>query len=272
MNLIDFSTKDKIVMGILNVTENSFYDGKRYKTESQILKRVTKMLEEGASIIDVGVQSSKPGSKQIKDYEELKKILPIIKLLKKNFNKITISVDTFWSKVANECVNAGANIINDISAGSIDDKMLTTVAKLNVPYVLMHMKGNPRNMQKDPKYKNVTNEILYFFKQKITHLHKKGISKIILDPGIGFGKTIEHNYELINNIKTFQQLNYPILIGASRKSMIYNALNTTAEKALNGTTIINTIALNNGANILRVHDVKEAIECIKITNLAKNKY
>jgi len=269
MNLIDFSTKDKIVMGILNVTENSFYDGKKYKTQKQILQRVSRMLEEGATIIDVGVQSSKPGSKQINDLEELKKILPIIKLLKKNFNGIKISVDTFWSKVAEECVRSGANIINDISAGSIDNKMFDTVARLNVPYILMHMKGTPYNMQKNPKYKNVTNEILSFFKQKIIHLNKKGITKIILDPGIGFGKTIEHNYELIRDIKIFQQLKYPILIGASRKSMIYKTLNTTTHDALNGTTIINTIALNNGANILRVHDVKEAVECIKITNLAE---
>ncbi len=264
-----FSTKDTIVMGILNLTKDSFYDGDKYHTKEQIISRCKMMLEEGASIIDIGAQSSRPGATQISSKEELKKLLPIIKLLKNNFCNITISIDTFWSNTAKECIQAGADIINDISCGEIDEKMFSTIAKINVPYIMMHMNGTPINMQKNPSYKNITEEIITYFKNKINKLHSLGFYKIIIDPGFGFGKTIKHNYQLLNNLVLFRNFELPILVGTSRKSMIYNLLDTTPQYALNGTSIINTLALQNGANILRVHDVKEAIECIKITTFAK---
>ena len=258
-----FSTR-KIVMGILNITEDSFYDGGKYMNKKHILKQTKKMLEEGAKIIDIGAQSSRPGSHQISSKEELKKIIPTIKLLKKEFQDILISIDTFWAETARNSVLEGANIINDISAGAIDNTMFETIAELKVPYILMHMQGTPDNMQKNPRYEDVTKEVFNFFKQKIKLLNQKGISDIIIDPGFGFGKTINHNYELLNNLEQFQKLGCPILVGISRKSMIQEVLSVSAKEALNGTTITNTLALNNGANILRVHDVKEAIECIKI--------
>ena len=265
-----FSTENASIMGILNLTENSFYDGGKYLEEKKIVTRCKNMLDEGASIIDIGAQSSKPGATQLSSEEELKILLPSIKLLKNNFNNITISIDTFWANTAKKCIQSGAHIINDISAGEIDKNMFSTIAKLNVPYIIMHMQGTPKNMQKNPCYKNVTKEIIKYFKNKIEKLHKLKFYKIVIDPGFGFGKTIEHNYQLLNNLKAFKKLKSPILIGTSRKSMIYNLLDTTPQHALNGTSIINTIALQNGANILRVHDVKEANECIKITTFAKN--
>ena len=267
---IFFSTQIPIVMGILNLTTDSFYDGGNYLTDEKIILKVKNMLDEGASIIDIGAQSSKPGAIQMSSKEELKKILPTIKLLKSKFKNIIISVDTFWSNTAKQSVLKGANIINDISAGEIDKNMLRTIAKLNVPYIMMHMQGTPEIMQDNPQYNNVTLEIINFFKHKISNLSKLGFNKIIIDPGFGFGKTMQHNYQLLNNLTQFKNLKKPILVGASRKSMIYKLLDIETDKALNGTSIINTIALQNGANILRVHDVKEAIECIKITTFAKN--
>ncbi len=267
---IFFSTQIPIVMGILNLTTDSFYDGGNYLTDEKIILKVKTMLDEGASIIDIGAQSSKPGAMQMSSKEELKKILPTIKLLKSKFKNIIISVDTFWSNTAKQSVLKGANIINDISAGEIDKNMLRTIAKLNVPYIMMHMQGTPKIMQDNPQYNNVTLEIIHFFKHKISNLSKLGFNKIIIDPGFGFGKTMQHNYQLLNNLTQFKNLKKPILVGASRKSMIYKLLDIETDKALNGTSIINTIALQNGANILRVHDVKEAIECIKITTFAKN--
>ena len=267
---IFFSTQIPIVMGILNLTTDSFYDGGNYLTDEKIILKVKTMLDEGASIIDIGAQSSKPGAMQMSSKEELKKILPTIKLLKSKFKNIIISVDTFWSNTAKQSVLKGANIINDISAGEIDKNMLRTIAKLNVPYIMMHMQGTPEIMQDNPQYNNVTLEIINFFKHKISNLSKLGFNKIIIDPGFGFGKTMQHNYQLLNNLTQFKNLKKPILVGASRKSMIYKLLDIENDKALNGTSIINTIALQNGANILRVHDVKEAIECIKITTFAKN--
>ena len=267
---IFFSTQIPIVMGILNLTTDSFYDGGNYLTDEKIILKVKTMLDEGASIIDIGAQSSKPGAMQISSKEELKKILPTIKLLKSKFKNIIISVDTFWSNTAKQSVLKGANIINDISAGEIDKNMLRTIAKLNVPYIMMHMQGTPEIMQDNPQYNNVTLEVINFFKHKIRILSKLGFKKIIIDPGFGFGKTMQHNYQLLNNLTQFKNLKKPILVGASRKSMIYKLLDIETDKALNGTSIINTIALQNGANILRVHDVKEAIECIKITTFAKN--
>ena len=267
-----FSTNYPIVMGILNITQDSFYDGGRYLQEDKVLSRCKKMLDEGASIIDIGAQSSRPGANQISSNKELEKLLPIINMLKKTFRKITISIDTFWSNTAKKCVIAGADIINDVSSGEIDKNMLSTIAELNVPYIMMHMQGTPKDMQKNPSYNNVTKEIKKYFQDKIIRLNKLGFNKLIIDPGFGFGKTIKHNYQLLNNLSDFKSLQMPILIGVSRKSMIYNLLDITPQHALNGTSIIHTIALQNGANILRTHDVKEAIECIKITTFAKNNY
>jgi len=265
-----FSTENAIVMGILNITEDSFFDGGKYKTEEEIITRCHKMLEEGASIIDIGAQSSRPGAQAISAKQELNNLLPIIKLLKSRFPNLILSVDTYWAKVAEECIKAGANIINDISAGELDERMMDTIAELQVPYIIMHMKGTPSNMQKNPAYGNVTTEIISYFQQKIKKLYTKGIKDIIIDPGFGFGKTLAHNYQLLNELEKFKQFGIPILVGTSRKSMIYKLLDNSPEQALNGTSITNTIALQKGATILRAHDVKEAIECIKITTFAKN--
>ena len=265
-----FSTENVLVMGILNITEDSFFDGGKYKTEEDIIRKCCKMLEEGATIIDIGAQSSRPGAQEISSEQELNKLLPIIRLLKNKFPNIILSVDTYWARVAKQCVKAGADIINDISAGELDKKMIDTIAKLQVPYIVMHMQGNPINMQRNPTYTNVTTEIISYFQKKIKYLQSKGIQNVIIDPGFGFGKTLAHNYQILNELEKFKQFGVPILVGTSRKSMIYRLLDNNPEEALNGTSITNTIALQNGANILRVHDVKEAIECIKITTFAKN--
>jgi len=269
-NSIIFSTDNAIVMGILNITDDSFYDGGKYVNEGDIIAQTIKMLDEGASIIDIGAQSSRPGATQISSDKELQKLLPIIKLLKNSFPEIIISIDTFWANTAKEVVIAGASIINDISAGEIDNQMFDTIASLQVPYIMMHMQRTPFNMQDNPVYENVTQEVKTFFEKKIELLKSKGVSKIVIDPGFGFGKTIIHNYQLLNNLQEFKLLGFPILIGASRKSMIYNLLDSSPQEALNGTSVINSMALQNGADILRVHDVKEATECIKISTFAKN--
>ena len=265
-----FSTKDAVVMGILNLTDDSFFDGGKYSNKEEIIARCKTMLDEGATIIDIGAQSSRPGATQISSKEELKKLIPIIKLLKNNFPNILISVDTFWSNTAKECALVGTDVINDISAGEMDKEMFPIIAKLNIPYIMMHMKGNPQNMQNHPEYNNIVDEVSTYFSNKIEELNILGFNKIIIDPGFGFGKTLEHNYQILNNLDAFKYLKCPILTGTSRKSMIYKLLDTTADNALNGTTITNTMALLKGANILRVHDVKQAIECIKITTFAKN--
>ena len=265
-----FSTKDVVVMGILNLTDDSFFDGGKYSNKEEIIARCKTMLDEGATMIDIGAQSSRPGATQISSKEELKKLIPIIKLLKNNFPNILISVDTFWSNTAKDCALVGTDVINDISAGEMDKEMFPIIAELNIPYIMMHMKGNPQNMQNHPEYNNIVDEVSTYFSNKIEELNILGFNKIIIDPGFGFGKTLEHNYQLLNNLDAFKKFNLPLLVGASRKSMIYNLLDTNSEKALNGTSVINTIALQNGANILRVHDVKEAKESIKITTFAKN--
>ena len=257
-------------MGILNVTEDSFFDGGKYENEKQIINRCKKMLEEGASIIDLGAQSSRPGATLIEAEQELEKLLPIIKLLKTETPEIIISIDTFWAKTAKECIQGGAHIINDISAGEMDNKMFDTIAKLQVPYIIMHMQGTPTNMQSNPTYKNVVTDIVAYFKDKIKTLKAKGVEQIIIDPGFGFGKTLAHNYQLLNALEQLQKFEIPVLIGTSRKSMIYKLLDTNPQQALNGTSVTHTIALQKGASILRVHDVKEAMECIKITTFAKN--
>ena len=261
-----------IVMGILNITDNSFYDGGQYNSEEKILSHTKKMLEEGASIIDLGAQSSKPDSEPISEKEETEKLVSTIHLLKQNFPEIIISIDTYRSIVAEKCINSGADIINDISAGEMDEEMFATIAKLKVPYIIMHMKGTPKMMQNNPKYNNVTEEVFSYLEKKVNKLKQLGVTDIIIDPGFGFGKTIKHNYQLLNHLEKFTQLGVPLLIGASRKSMIYNLLETNAENALNGTTVAHTIALQKGINIIRTHDVKEAMECIKIVNFVKNNF
>lgn len=266
-NYIDFSTP--VVMGILNITTDSFFDGGKFLTKENIIKQAQKIEEEGAKIIDIGASSSRPGSTPISEEIELERLLPAIKLIQKNSKNLKISIDTFRAKVAEECIKNGAHIINDISAGDKDLKMFETIINLDVPYIMMHMQGDSKNMQVNPKYEDVNSDIISFFEQKVKYLNTRGFKKIIIDPGFGFGKTIEHNYEILKNLKKFRELNLPILAGLSRKSMIYNLLEISAEEALNGTSIANTISLLNGANILRVHDVKQAVECIRIYSMIK---
>ena len=262
--LVDLSSPK--VMGILNITPDSFFDGGKYKSESDILSQVEKMLRHGATFIDVGAYSSRPGAKHISEEEELNRILPVINLLIKSFPEIIISVDTFRSRVAQETINAGAAIINDISGGTMDENMFTIAANLKVPYILMHMLGTPQNMQRNPVYSDVTREIISFFAAQIHKLHQLKLNDIIIDVGFGFGKTIDHNFEILKNLSLFKSLDTPILAGISRKSMLYKTLNISAQQALNATTSANTIALLNGASILRAHDVREATEAIKIVN------
>mgnify|MGYP003624809989 CR=1 FL=1 len=263
--LIDLSSPK--IIGILNCTPDSFFDGGKYNNTDAIIFQVEKMLTEGATFIDVGAYSSRPGAKYVSESEELNRIIPIIKLLIKQFPNILLSIDTFRSQVAEQCVQQGACMINDISAGSLDEQMFSTISKLQVPYIIMHMKGSPQNMQLNPKYDDVVKEVLYYFSKKITELRSLGVNDIITDVGFGFGKTIEHNYKLLNNLKLFKNLEAPTLVGLSRKSMLFKPLQIKPDNALNATTSANTIALLNGANILRVHDVKEALEAIKIVQL-----
>lgn len=251
-------------MGILNITPDSFYDGGKFKSEKNILLQVEKMLIDGATFIDLGGQSSRPNAALITVDEELQRIVPVIDLILKNFPETILSIDTFNSKVAEIGIENGAAIINDISAGSLDDKMFETVARLQVPYIMMHMRGNPQTMQKLTQYEDLVKEILFYFSEKIANARSFGINDCIIDPGFGFAKTIEQNFELMSKLELFQMLELPILVGISRKGMIYKTLETDAENALNGTSVLNTIALTKGANILRVHDVKEAVECLKL--------
>jgi dihydropteroate synthase len=267
-NLIDLTTPK--VMGILNLTPDSFYDGGKYKNDSEILSQVYMMLKNEASFIDVGAYSSRPNAEHISEELELKRLLPIITLIIKEFPEILISVDTFRSQVAKQGVETGAVIINDISAGHLDENMLETVAKLHVPYIMMHMKGTPQTMQKQTYYENLTKELLFYFSERIAKAKAFGIIDVIVDPGFGFAKTREQNFEILNNLEYFNILEKPILVGLSRKSMIYKTLESSAKEALNGTSILNTIALKNGASILRVHDVKEAVECVKLIEQLKS--
>lgn len=265
--LVDLSSPK--VMGILNITPDSFYDGGKYKNPSDILFQVEKMLKEGATFIDVGAYSSRPGADHISEEEELDRILPVIELLLSHFPDILISVDTFRSDIAKKAIDLGAAMINDISGGNMDANMYKTIADLQVPYILMHMLGTPQNMQKDPQYDNIHKELISYFAAKISILRDLKVNDLILDVGFGFGKTISHNFELLKNLSLFKALETPILAGLSRKSMLYKTLNIDAQNALNATTSANTIALLNGASILRVHDVKEAVEAVKITNLLR---
>ena len=266
-SLLDLSSPK--IMGILNVTPDSFYDGGVYSNENEILKQAEKMILDGVDIIDIGGYSSKPGAKTITIKEEEKRVLPIIKLIYKTFKKTIISVDTFRSEIAEKSLNAGASIINDISGGDFDNNIYKIAERYKAPYIMMHMKGNPSNMQINPTYQNINYEIIKDLSKKIDFAQKKGVCDIIIDPGFGFGKTIKHNYQILNNLKLYKVLHKPILIGVSRKSMIYKLLKTDPSKALNGTTTLNTVALINGANILRVHDVKQANEVIKLCGFLK---
>jgi dihydropteroate synthase len=256
-----------LVMGIINATPDSFYAGSRQATVDEILKKAELMIAQGADILDIGGQSSRPGSSPVGEDEELNRVIGGIGAIHDRFPETFISIDTYYSKVASAAVNAGACIVNDISAGSIDVNMYATVAGLHVPYVLMHMQGTPQTMQQTPRYENVTREVLDFFISKIDHLKKTGIRDIVIDPGFGFGKSITHNFELLRQLPIFKMTGYPILLGISRKSTIYKTLGITAEEALNGTTVLNTIGLMNGAQILRVHDVKEAKEAISLVQV-----
>ena len=261
-HLIDLSSPK--VMGILNITPDSFYDGGKHNSEKAIIKHVEQMLLEGATFIDIGAYSSKPGADFVSEDEELARILPIITRVLKEFPEALLSIDTFRSRVAKECIQMGAALINDISAGKLDDTMLNTVADLHVPYIMMHMRGTPQTMQKQTVYNNLVKDILFYFSERIAAARQLGIVDMIIDPGFGFAKTLEQNFELLNQLELFNMLELPLLVGVSRKSMIYKTLQNSASEALNGTTALNTIALQKGANILRVHDVKEAIETIKL--------
>jgi len=255
---------DPIIMGIINMTPDSFYSGSRSNALDDLLFRAEKMLREGAGILDVGGQSTRPNSTQISADEEMQRVIPAIEAICKNFPQQIVSIDTFYAKVAREAVNAGAGMVNDVSAGSLDKELISTVAELQVPYVLMHMPGTPQTMQNLPSYKNVTLEVFDFLVYKLAELIKAGIHDLIVDPGFGFGKTAAHNFQLLKELSCFSQLKKPLMVGLSRKATIYKTLGITPEEALNGTTVMHTIALLNGANILRVHDVKEAVETIKL--------
>ena len=262
--LIDLSQPK--VMGILNVTPDSFYDGGSYKNESDILAQVESMLNEGATFIDIGGYSSRPGADFVSEDEELQRVIPITELILKHFPHAIISIDTFRSKVAKASIAAGAALINDISGGHLDKEMITTVGQLSVPYIMMHMRGNPKTMQKLTVYEDLTKEVLSYFGERIAQAHNAQIKDIIIDPGFGFAKTLEQNYELLNKLELLQIAEKPILSGVSRKSMIYKPLKTNAQNALNGTTAIHMVCLQKGSSILRVHDVKEAMECVTLFN------
>ncbi|MFD0837093.1 dihydropteroate synthase [Mariniflexile aquimaris] len=257
------------VMGILNVTPDSFYDGGVHKDDASVLNHVELMLKEGATFIDMGAYSSRPNADFVPEDLELKRILPLLETVLKNFPDALISIDTFRSEVAKQCIDAGAAMVNDISAGKLDENMLQTVANLQVPYIMMHMKGTPQTMQQHTDYSNLTKDILFYFSERIAAARALGIVDIIIDPGFGFAKTLEQNFELLNQLELFKMIEKPMLIGISRKSMIYKTLETSAKEALNGTTVLNTIALQKGASILRVHDVKEAMETIKLVESLK---
>ena len=266
--LVDFSSPK--VMGILNITPDSFFDGGKYQHTKAILTQTEKMLKEGATFIDVGAYSSRPGADHVSEEEELRRILPAVALLLREFPDIYLSIDTFRSRVAKKTIEAGAAVINDISGGNMDALMFKTIAQLQVPYILMHMQGTPQTMQHRPRYEYITTDLIQFFSEKIDELRRLQINDVIIDVGFGFGKTILHNFQLLKELHHFQTFNLPLLAGVSRKSMLYKTLNIHPNDALNATTSANTIALLHGANILRVHDVKEAVECIKIVEQLAN--
>lgn len=261
---LDFSTP--VVMGILNVTPDSFYDGGKYVSEVKVIERIHQIVEEGAGIIDVGAYSTRSGAAFVDEKEELARLAWAVELVRKYYPDVVVSIDTFRSAVAREIIDClGDVIVNDISGGTMDDGMFDFVAQSGVPYIMMHIQGTPQTMQLNPVYENVVKDVRKFFTDRIAMLNEAGFDNIILDPGFGFGKTLDHNYELMDGMDSYLDLEYPILVGISRKTMIYKLIGDTANEALNGTTVLNTLALLKGASILRVHDVREAVEAVKIT-------
>lgn len=258
-----------LIMGILNVTPDSFFDGGKFTSEIQWLEHTQQMIDEGADIIDIGAYSTRPGASNVSEKEEKERLVKVIKSVRKQFPEILISADTFRASIAIKAIESGANIINDISGGTMDDMMFSTIAKLRVPYVLMHIQGTPETMQEKPQYINVTDEVFAFFTSKLKELKDLGVSKVILDPGFGFGKTLENNYALLENLEKFNSIGSPVLVGFSRKSMVCKLLKVKPEEALNGTSVLNTISLEKGVKILRVHDVKEAKEAVMIVEYIK---
>ncbi|MDA8596236.1 dihydropteroate synthase [Flavobacteriaceae bacterium] len=263
--LLDLS--EPKVMGILNLTPDSFYDGGQNTELKQIQKKVSQMLADGMDILDVGAVSSKPGAEHVSLEEETQRLIPVVQHLHRNFPDLILSIDTFRAKIAEKAIASGASMINDISAGNLDDEMIDCVTQLQVPYIAMHMQGTPQSMQDNPNYENLIIELIKYFSELQNRCYKKGLNDLIIDPGFGFGKTLNHNYELLKNLNLFHSLELPMLVGISRKSMLYKPLNTSAEQALNATSVAHTLALANGANILRVHDVKQAKETIEIYSL-----
>ena len=261
-NLIDLSTPK--VMGVINLTPDSFYDGGKLTSEKEILLQANKMLQEGATFLDLGAYSSRPGAQFVSEKEEIHRLLPVIKILLNEFPETLLSIDTFRSNVANESIYAGASLINDISAGTLDDHMFKIIAQHQVPYVMMHMRGTPETMMQNTDYTDLTKEVIYYFSERIAKARSFGINDLIVDPGFGFSKTLDQNYELFNDLELFRHLNVPLLIGISRKSMIQKKIKTTAADSLNGTTALHAIAIQKGVSILRVHDVKEAFETINL--------
>ncbi|MDO9184562.1 MAG: dihydropteroate synthase [Bacteroidia bacterium] len=258
-----------LIMGILNVTPDSFFDGGKFTSEIQWLEHTQQMIEEGADIIDIGAYSTRPGATNVSEQDEMERLVKVIKSVRKQFPELLISADTFRASIASKAIDAGANIINDISGGTMDDAMFSTIAKLKVPYILMHIQGTPKTMQQNPHYENVTEDVFAFFTSKLKELKELGVSKVIIDPGFGFGKTLEHNYQLLEDFEKFNSIGLPVLVGFSRKSMVCKLLKVKPEEGLNGTSVLNTIALKKGAKILRVHDVKEAKEAVMIVEYLK---
>lgn len=268
--LLDLSTP--VVMGILNITPDSFYEGSRKQNEVDILKRVEEIILQGGTIVDIGAQSTRPSSQFLSSEEEIERLSPALSAINREFPNVILSVDTFHADVAKVCVqDYGVAIVNDISGGNLDVDMFQTVADLHVPYILMHMRGTPQTMQKLNNYDDLIQNIAYYFSEKVAHLHRLGVNDIILDPGFGFSKDVSQNYELMRHLNFFENFELPLLVGISRKSMITSFLEVASSEALNGTTVLNTYALMNGANVLRVHDVKEAYEAIKITEQLRYK-
>ena len=266
--LIDLSTPK--VMGILNVTPDSFYDGGKFKNDKSFLSQTEKLINEGATFVDIGAYSSRPGADFVSEKEEISRLIPIVRLIHEAFPETPISIDSFRSNVIKESIQAGAAMANDISAGQLDPMMFETVGKLGIPYIMMHMKGTPQTMQKMTTYSNVVKEVYTYFSERVHLARKHQIKDLIIDLGFGFSKTLEQNFKLLNSLEFYTNLNLPILAGVSRKSMIYKTLETTANNALNGTSALHMIALEKGAKLLRVHDVKEAVECIKLYKALKN--
>lgn len=266
--LVDLSTPK--IMGIINATPDSFYSKSRVASSDDLKIRIEQMIVDGVDIIDIGAYSSRPNAEHVSQSEELKRLLPLVEFIKKEYPSLLVSIDTFRAKVADECIQIGADLINDISGGQIEDELLEVIANKEVPYILMHMRGTPQTMMQYTQYEHLTNELLLYFSKGIQKAKQAGVNDVIIDPGFGFSKTLEQNYQLLNQLEGLNSLEVPMLIGISRKSMIYKALNSSADSALNGTTALHMIALSKGANILRVHDVKEAVECVKLHELLSN--